>query len=240
MGAAEADTEAAPDEKPQHRVYLDAFEIDRTEVTNAMFAKCVAAGDCHERRYSPYLWGVKDRSGRPYYDVPAYASYPVIMLDADEAAAYCRWAGRRLPTEAEWEKAARGTDGRLYPWGEAGPDCTLTNYFSCSKNPAEVTAYPAGASPYGALNMTGNLWEWTADLYAADYYARSPERNPPGPATGDAHTLRGGGFATLETDLRLTVRVGSLYHWADGEVGFRCALSAAAMAGGLSNKSSLR
>jgi formylglycine-generating enzyme required for sulfatase activity len=172
---------------------------------------------------------VKDRSGNPYYDDPAYADYPVVMLDADEAAAYCRWAGRRLPSEAEWEKAARGTDGRLYPWGNAQPDCTLTNYFYCSKKTAEVTAFAAGASPYGVLNMTGNVWEWTADWYAADYYAQSPERNPTGPATGTFHTLRGGGFATLAANLRLTGRVGSLYHWADGEVGIRCALSVAAM-----------
>ena len=227
MGAAETDTLALPDEKPQHRVYLDAFWIDRTEVTNPMFARCVAAGACHPRTYSPYVWGISSKTRKAYYGNPAYDNYPAIMLDGDEAAAYCRWVGRRLPTEAEWEKAARGTDARRYPWGSENPDCSRANYLGCS-NPAdttEVTAQPAGASPYGALNMAGNVWEWTADWYAADYYVQSPERNPTGPAAGQEHTLRGGGLTTLKHDLRVTNRTGGVYHWADGEVGFRCALS---------------
>jgi eukaryotic-like serine/threonine-protein kinase len=228
MGAAETDLEASADEKPQHRVYLDTFGMDRTEVTNAMFAKCVAAGACHERRYSPYLWGVASRTHPDYFGNPAYASYPVIMLDGDEAAAYCRWAGRRLPTEAEWEKAARGTDARPYPWGTAEPDCRRANFFGCAQDTVEVAALPDGASPYGALNMAGNVWEWTADWYAAGYYRQSPERNPSGPAAGQEHTLRGGGLTALKNNLRVTTRVGGVYHWADGEAGFRCASSAAA------------
>ena len=134
MGASENDTLADPDEKPAHQVYLDAYWIDQTEVTNAMFARCVTAGACHERKYSPYLWGVRLPNGTPYYGEVDYRDYPVIMLDSEEAQAYCRWAGRRLPYEAEWEKAARGTDGRLYPWG-SGLDCEHANFLGCEKGP---------------------------------------------------------------------------------------------------------
>jgi len=170
MGAAETDLQAAADEKPQHRVYLDAFGVDRTEVTNAMFAQCVEAGACHERRYSPYLWGVASRTRPQYYGNPDYAAYPVIMLDGDEAAAYCRWAGRRLPSEAEWEKAARGTDERRFPWGASDPAEALARFEQVWQEKqfdvfVPVDALPEGASPYGMLNMAGNVLEWVNDWY---------------------------------------------------------------------------
>ena len=227
MGAAGDDSLAEADEKPQHQVFLDAFWIDRTEVTNAMFAKCIAAGACHERKISPYLWGVHLPNGTPYYGEAGYDDFPVIMLDSAEAQAYCTWAGRRLPFEAEWEKAARGTDGRLYPWGDA-LDCEHANYLGCENKPAEVTAYAAGLSPYGVYNMSGNLWEWVADWYDPAYYAQSPAQDPHGPQAGEFRTLRGGGWRSLAAQLLVTNRSsGKPEHATDGEIGIRCAWSAA-------------
>jgi formylglycine-generating enzyme required for sulfatase activity len=224
MGADESDTQAQPDEKPRHLVSLDAFWIDRTEVTNTMFAMCVAAGVCHERKYSPYLWGVYLPNGTPYYGEATYRDDPVIMLDSDEAQAYCLWAGRRLPSEAEWEKAARGTDGRLYPWG-ASLDCEYASYLGCEKEPGDVTSHPLGVSPYGALNMSGNLWEWVSDWYNANYYSQSPAQNPHGPASGEFRVIRGGGWHSNPAQLRATNRsTGKPEHSTDGEIGFRCAM----------------
>ena len=227
MGSTSDDPLASDDEKPQHPVTLDAFWIDQTEVTNTMFAKCINAGACHERVYSPYLWGVFSHTRDPYFGNPAYDSYPVIMLDWAEAQRYCQWAGRRLPTEAEWEKAARGSDGRIYPWG-SGIDCQLANFDVCQKDTSAVDAHPQGASPYGALDMAGNLYEWTADWYDSGYYAHSPTYNPTGSVTGEHHVLRSGSWFSFAVDVRAAARaVGAAEHWYDGKIGFRCALSAA-------------
>jgi formylglycine-generating enzyme required for sulfatase activity len=227
MGAAESDTQAGDDEKPRHQVKLDAFWIDRSEVTNAMFEKCVAAGACHERTYSPYLWGVRLPNGTPYYGEPTYNDDPVIMLDGDEAMVYCRWAGRRLPTEAEWEKAARGLDERVYPWG-ADLNCEHAVYLGCEKEqrPSNASDHPLGVSPYGAVDMAGNLWEWASDWYSENTYSASPAQNPTGPATGEFHTIRGGGWHSNPNQLRSTNRsTGKPEHSTDGEIGFRCAMN---------------
>jgi formylglycine-generating enzyme required for sulfatase activity len=227
MGADEHDLQAGADEKPQHQVYLDAFWIDSTEVTNAMFAKCVAAGACHERNYSPYLWGVRLPNGTPYYGEADYDDYPVIILNSEEALTYCEWAGRRLPYEAEWEKAARSADGRLYPWGMS-IDCEHANYLGCENKPLKVTSHDPGISPYGALNMSGNMWEWVADWYDPGYYSQSPTQNPHGPDAGEYRTLRGGGWRSLAAQLRVTNRsTGKPEHSTDGEIGIRCAWNAA-------------
>jgi formylglycine-generating enzyme required for sulfatase activity len=224
QGSAADDPLAEPDEQPQHRVNLDAYWIDRTEVTNAMFARCVAAGACHKRDISPYLWGVTLPSGTPYYGEDRFRDYPAIVLNSDEAQAYCQWAGRRLPSEAEWEKTARGSDQRVYPWGE-GLTCEQANYLMCVNLPALANSYPQSASPYGALNMAGNLWEWTADWYDPAYYALAPSQNPYGPASGEYRTLRGGGWRSLSYQLRAANRsTGKPEHATDGEIGFRCAL----------------
>jgi eukaryotic-like serine/threonine-protein kinase len=239
MGAAENDPLAGDDEKPQHRVYLDAYWIDSTEVTNAGFGKCLAAGACH-----PKVYETTAKTYVPYSVHPDYQDYPALVYEFEAAADYCQWAGRRLPTETEWEKAARGTDARLYPWGNTLLDCTLANYYDCNviTNPDSTSPrcgysgycrtfpvgdYLNGASPYGVLNMVGNVWEWVADWYQADYYANSPLNNPNGPTDGKYRVIRGGGAKSLSQELRITGRgSGAPRHNMDGQMGFRCAAGA--------------
>ena len=237
MGAADDDPLAKDSEKPQHEVNLDAYWIDRTEVTNLNFGKCLAAGACHPKQYQ-----TSAASYIPYSVHPDTPNYPALLYESEPALEYCQWAGRRLPSEAEWEKAARGTDARLYPWGNDPLDCSLANYYACdpflssrSTGPHcgnsehcktdQVDSYAAGASPYGALNMAGNVWEWVADWYQADYYSQSPADNPKGPANGDFRVIRGGGATSISQDLRVTRRAsGEPEHYMDGQMGFRCAM----------------
>ena len=207
------------DEKPVHTVTLHAFWIDQTEVTNAMFSKCVQAGACSPPRGS----GSSLREN--YYGNSDYADFPVVNISVMwHAIEYCKWVGTRLPTEAEWEKAARGTDGRTYPWGNDSPNENLANYNMNIKDTVAVGSYPDGASPYGALDMAGNVSEWVADFYSDTYYSISPASNPKGPASGNYKVLRGGGGNTYETQLRVSSR--NKFPSAGGStafIGFRCA-----------------
>jgi formylglycine-generating enzyme required for sulfatase activity len=233
MGSTEADIEKIlaacsdcqreylTDELPQHKVYLDAFWIDKTEVTFGMYALCLAAGACPPLAATSF-------DTRPYND-SKYADYPVINLSWDHADAYCKWAGERLPTEAEWEKAARGMDGRTYPWGE-GIDCSLANYQGkdgedCVGDTQPVGSYLKGTSPYGALDMSGNVLEFVADWYSATYYASSPAENPLGPSNGTERMLRGGDYDTNDWRVRVSLRAKEEPNLAGTVYGFRCALT---------------
>src|SRR5271157_6454538 len=233
MGSSDADSLAQPDEKPQHTVYLDAFWIDQTVVSNAMYMRCVQAAGC-----KPHLDMAPVMGMYPYYNSPRFANYPMIDVTWDEATAYCTWAGRRLPTEAEWEKASRGTDGRIYPWGNTFNGNFLNfcdvncprpwankEYNDGYADTAPVGSYPKGASPYGVLDMAGNVYEWVADWYSENYYSASLVTNPTGPSSGQGKIMKGGAWsdaASTNATSQVNFSPSSSFDFA----GFRCARSA--------------
>jgi len=207
-----------PDEHPQHSVYLDSFWIDTTEVTNSMYSKCVQVKACIEPSHK------SASETRPsYYGNPLYDDYPVIFVKWDQANNYCKWAGRSLPSEAQWEKAARGTDGQIFPWGDQIPDASLAN--NNQQNTTKVGSFKAGASPYGALDMAGNVWELVMDWYDESFYQISPRSNPQGPDTGYYHVIRGGAWNFNLSIDRTTNRAGMALSDNNYYTGFRCSLN---------------
>jgi formylglycine-generating enzyme required for sulfatase activity len=211
--------EGEADEKPAHRVYVEAFYIDKYEVTNALYAICVEEGVCRapERIGETYTSSL-------YYGDPAYDQYPVDNINWLMADTYCQWRGARLPTEAEWEKAARGADGRTYPWGE-GIDCTRANYRGCVGHPVEVGSYESGKSIYGVYDMAGNVWEWVGTMHQNYPYVEGFNTQI---TWFENRVLRGGSWYDPEEFLRAANRT-NLHPWLDYNyyiIGFRCALSA--------------
>ena len=179
MGSTDADKLANDAEKPQRKVYLDAYYMYKTEVTVAQYRKfCTAT--VRKMPDAPD-WGWQD-------------THPIVKVTWNDAKAYADWAGAILPTEAQWEKAARGGDGRIYPWGSTWDAAKCANWNNSKNGTKPVGSFPTGASPYGVMDMAGNAYEWCADWYGDDYYKNAPTNNPTGPATGDSRVIRGGSW----------------------------------------------
>jgi formylglycine-generating enzyme required for sulfatase activity len=221
MGCAAADVSCNGDgrEGPKHTVTLPEYKIQKYEVSNAQYAACVAASACTAPS------NVNSATRTPYYGNATYDNYPMTNVDWNMATTYCVWTGGRLPTEAEWEKAARGPspDETIHPWGNGAANCTLANYSGCTGDTDDVSSHPTGASYYGALNMTGNVKEWVNDWYAINYYTTGgpPWIDPQGPGSGSYHVLRGGSWYGGATELRASDR--DSYYGSDYGYGFRCA-----------------
>lgn len=207
------DRNAHDDELPQHRVYLSAYRIGKYPVTNEEYAAFLTATG-HQQ---PYAWD----------DNRSKLDHPVVHVSWDDAVAYCRWLSEatgdtyRLPSEAQWEKAARGNDGRIYPWGNQPPDARRCNFNGNVGDTTTVGSYPAGVSPYGCYDMAGNVWEWVNDWYDSGYYADAPVRNPQGPASGTSRVLRGGSWNGNPSGVRAADRGRNVPDDRNNDVGFR-------------------
>ncbi|HSR31307.1 MAG TPA: SUMF1/EgtB/PvdO family nonheme iron enzyme, partial [Anaerolineae bacterium] len=181
-----------------------------------------AGHDCAETKvedkYSHIL-----HQGERYVVERDFENHPMTQVSWYGAQAYCEWVGANLPTEAEWEKAARDVDGRLYPWGNRTPDCRKSQYGDCAGATVPVGSMPSGASPYGALDMAGNVWEWVADWYDASYYNYSPVQNPKGTNSGERKVFRGGSWGYPPAFIRTTDRARNRPTYAGFDIGFRCA-----------------
>lgn len=219
-----------PSERPEHSVTLDSYAIDQYEVSLQLYRRFLQEAQ-HD---APPTWD--DEAAETVGDRPA------VGMSWSDATAYCAWAGKRLPTEAEWEKAARGTDGRRYPWGHMQPFVDIANYNRGVWVSEAITLVgvaggvegmsvrhglkAGGRSPYGLHHMAGNAAEWVADWYDREYYGKSPEKNPTGPASGEKRVLRGGSWADLPAALRVSARFSAEPDFQDRTIGFRCAMDA--------------
>jgi formylglycine-generating enzyme required for sulfatase activity len=203
------------DEKPVRQIYLNAFYMDKFEVTVGQYARYLEATDMDE----PPDWSIMNQ--------PQHLRRPVVNVSWEDAVNYCKWAGKRLPTEAEWEKAARGTDGRIYPWSNEAPTRLHANYGRKDWDDhlalSPVGSFEAGKSPYGIYDMAGNAWEWVFDWYGLDYYKNSPEKNPIGPAKGEEKVVRGGSWLYVSDFLRSAHRFNAQPMNRHFGYGFRCA-----------------
>jgi len=217
MGSSDS---AYSEEQPAHTVYLDDFFIDKYEVPNWSYRDCVNEGVCSWPNNTSSV------THSDYFENPEYDGYPVIYIDWEMAVTYCEeWRGARLPTEAQWEKAARGTDGRSYPWGE-DIDSSLTNYNGDVGDTTAIGSYEDGQSMYGVYDMAGNVWEWVADWYDESYYESLGEytENPTGPSNGEFHVLRGGSWVNEGDFVRAFTRGwNDLSYFEFTDFSFRCA-----------------
>jgi formylglycine-generating enzyme required for sulfatase activity len=241
MGSLDEDFTAAPDEKPQHEVRLDPYYLDQFEVNVAQYAAFLnrigtykgacSENDCVHPRpeagFTSYLLEEELEDGKIHYiPLTGYADYPINHVTWYGAQAYCEAMGARLPSEAEWEFAARSDDGRIYPWGNEAPDETRAVFNSDSyENLKPVDALPDGNSPFNIFGMAGSLWEWTNDWYDEDYYESSPASNPKGPETGLTRVIRGGAWPNnnLADRIRSANRSNFTPDFISATVGFRCA-----------------
>ena len=203
------------DEKPIRQIYLNAFYMDKFEVTVGQYARFLQATEMEE----PPDWGTMNQ--------PQHQRRPVVNVSWEDAVNYCKWAGKRLPTEAEWEKAARGTDGRIYPWGNEAPTRLHANYgrkdWDDHQALSPVGSFEAGKSPYGIHDMAGNAWEWVFDWYELDSYKKGPEKNPIGPGKGEEKVVRGGSWLYVSEFLRSAHRFNAQPMNRHFGYGFRCA-----------------
>ncbi len=228
MGTSISNRDGGRDEYPQRPIFLNAFYIDVYEVTNGRYLDFIMATK-HRLPENPRdkkltLW--KEST------VPdIFKDHPVVNVDWQDAAAYCAWASKRLPTEAEWERAARGTSGRRFPWGDVEPTRVMANYLNQWRDGAAlepVGAHPQGASAEGVQDLEGNVWEWVADWYDPHYYENGPARNPHGPTEGTRRVIRGSGWESEAPSLRAAHRLSSDPKNRNHSLGFRCAMDAAA------------
>jgi formylglycine-generating enzyme required for sulfatase activity len=209
----DVDTECLNYEEPYHEVTLSGFEIDTFETTQQEYAECLEAGDCAAPTCD--------------WEPGARARHPVVCITYDQARSYCQWVGKRLCSEAEWERAARGTDGRKFPWGNQAPNCDLAVMDDGGAGCGTLGAFaagskPGGQSPCGAQDMAGNVLEWTADWFGVDYYQQSPRENPPGPDSGTSRVMRGGSFNSTSLTMRTSYRAQANPVSGYNNLGVRC------------------
>ncbi len=219
-----------PDQSPVHTVSLDEYYIDATEVTNAMYATFLnemgnqtEGGVTWLDTHSPRVL-ITDKSGE-WQSRPNWDNYPIVAVSWFGANAYCTWAGRQLPTEAQWEFAAKGSEGFRFPWGNADPDCDHARYAGCGTSPVEVGSLTLGATPLGIFDLAGNVAEWVNDRYAPDYYLQSPAHNPTGPSNGYYRVIRGGYWGSVYLPLQTSNRDWAGADTHEGYIGFRCVLT---------------
>jgi len=204
------------EDNPEHTAYLDGFWIYRTEVTNSMYLRCMMMGECSSPAVDPALLDIEN---------PAIADHPVVGVRWDQAETYCRSVGGYLPTEAQWEKTARGPEGNIYPWGQGGPNCDVLNFNDCLGKTSPVIDYPQGASPYDVLDMAGNVFEWVADWYQSGYYLEAPFDNPMGPEFGEARSVRGSTFSSDPDKIASALRYFLAPEEHRDDLGFRCVVA---------------
>ena len=235
MGASADDLLAQADEKPAHEVTVDSFYLDQYEVNVAQYAaflntlgayvQACAGFTCVWTLFETSFSHLTQTTEGTFIPEPGFSAYPINHVSWYGAAAYCEWTGSRLVTEAEWEYAARGSTGYLYPWGNEPPSETLALYgFTDLRDLQPVTSFPDGVTPLGVYGLAGSMWEWTADWYDDEYYVNSPAMNPTGPdtVTTAGHVLRGGGWRSPAEDLRATNRQPARPATFERDRGFRC------------------